>query len=138
MLSQQVIRNRNIVEHLVGLEQSAVIGEYLVFLTLEARIHIAEILLHTVVERAVFVHLLQLFPLVDNLHHRVGRQQTAILCEEDEEQAVEQLLSLLEEQQLPLLLVLAFGDGIILQDIGKECALELRVVTIKRFGNLVF
>ena len=89
MLSQQVVRNRDIVEHLVGLEQSAVIGEYLVFLTLEARIHIAEILFHAVVERAVFIHLLQFLILAYYLLYQVGRQQSTVLRKEDEQQTVE-------------------------------------------------
>ena len=125
MLCQQVVADLDAVQHLVGLEEPAVVGKYLVLLALEARIHIAEILLHAVVERTVFVHLLQLLPLVNNLYHRVGRQQSAVLGKEDEEQAVEQFLCFLEEQQLPVLYVPAFWGWIVFQDVGKEQSFEL-------------
>ena len=46
---QGLVGDDDVVEHLVRLEETAVVGEYLVFLALEPCAHITEILLHAVV-----------------------------------------------------------------------------------------
>ena len=97
MFLQQLVADLDIIQHFVRLKESAIIGKYLVLLALEACVHITEILLHTIVERTVFVHLFQLLPLIDDLHHRIGREQTAVLSKEDEQQTIKQFLSFLEE-----------------------------------------
>ena len=100
---------------------------------MKAGVHVAEILLQTVVKRLILVKVFQLLPLVDDEHDGVGRQQPTVFGEEDEEQPVEELLRFLEEQDLMFRVV----GGVVLQDVFKEVALEVRVVFIEGVGYLV-
>ena len=89
------------------------------------------------VEWYVHVEVFQLLPLVQNLQNHIGREQSSILGKENEQQAVKQLLRLLEQEQLPLLGVLAFRGRVVFQYVGKEYSFELGVVLIESLGYLV-
>ena len=94
---QYLIGDGQAVKDFIRLEKTSVVSEYFIVLALEACVHVAEVFLQAVVERLVFVQFLQLFPLIDDHHDRIGRQQSSVFCEEDEEQPIEQLLGFLEE-----------------------------------------
>ena len=135
---QYFIGDFDVIQYLIRLKQTTIIGKYLVVLALIACVHVAEILLHSVVERPIFVHLLQALPLVNNLYHRIGRQKSTIFSEEDEQQTIKELLRLLKKKQLPFFFILSFWSWIQLQDISKKHSFELRIVFIESLRNLVF
>ena len=67
--SQNVIADFDTVQYLVWFEQATVVGKYLVFLALPARVHVTEILFDAVVQGYIRIHFFKLLPLSEYLHH---------------------------------------------------------------------
>ena len=88
MLGQDVIADNEVVKHIIGFKQSAVVSKDIERFAYMTLVKITEILLDAIIERHVRIQVFQLLPLVYDLYHRVGLQEETVFSEEDEQQTV--------------------------------------------------